>query len=302
MVKISAPQNNMISVLTFTRSVEEIVAGVPKTVSIESNVPATIYFTLDGSTPTINSPIYISTISMPFGETTVVLSAFGVNADGYDGPILTQVFSADVSQVDIARNLGLEGIVVDRFDDPTNTVVGYDAGGDPVSFTDIELDEIHSSQGRLGIADGVKIELQKPNPEDTGNPFDDNFVISSNNDNGFYNPFAKVIYIDNANDNVVDTYSRPWGSMRTNHMHGNMWSAQELRSSDSNYISGGYMRTFYNKATNSMVSYFYDNNTNRWLRKRQDLPNVPNIFQSNYSGQASVFQWIGRGRHSIIPI
>ena len=44
--------------LSFVGSEEQIVDGIPRYMTIESNIPATIYFTLDGSSPTTSSPIY----------------------------------------------------------------------------------------------------------------------------------------------------------------------------------------------------------------------------------------------------
>ncbi len=43
----------------------EVVSGIPKTVSITTNVPATIFYTLDGSDPNLFSTIYMSPIFLP---------------------------------------------------------------------------------------------------------------------------------------------------------------------------------------------------------------------------------------------
>lgn len=292
--------------LTFTGSDEEITAGIPRYITITSNVPSTIYFTLDGSVPTINSPIYIDTFEMPDGETSVTLSAFGVDYDGYLGPILTQVFAADQSTIDVTRNIGLEGVVVDRYVDPTDIPVGYGYSGYLNAVSDIpriDLEEIHSARGRLGIAEGTQIEVGTPPPEDTAYPFDDEFQPSSKTSDDFFNPYAKTIVVDNREENVIRITSRPWGSLRTNSMHKNVWSRQELRGSDSTYISGGYIRHFYSPEKNTMVGYLFDHNTNRWVKSIQELPsNIPAFIGHTKLGPPLVIQWIGRGRHSIIPV
>jgi len=290
--------------LTFIGSEEEITSGIPRFMTIESNVPATIHFTLNGVTPTINSPIYIDTFEMPDGETSVDLSAFGIDADGYFGPILTQVFSADQTQIDVTRNIGLEGIVVDRFLDPTNFIVGFDAVGEESSFSDIpriDLKQIHSSQGRLGIAEGTQIEILVPDPEDTPYPFDDNFQSSSKVSDDFFNPLARTIINDHREDSATRVINRPWGSIRS--LHRSSWGAQELRGTDSTYVSGGFVRRFYDAKNNVMGSYYFDHNEGRYVKGLQELPNIPNLVGfSSLTGMPLVFKWLPHGRHSTIPL
>jgi hypothetical protein len=292
--------------LTFTSSEEEIVSGIPEEVTIESNVPSTIFFTLDGTVPTENSPIYVDVVTMPDNENSVTLSAFGVDADGYDGPILTQVFAPDTTQIDVTRHVGLEGFVVDRFVDLTDTEDGFDADSDPVRFIDhplIDLDVIHSSQGRLGIAEGAQIEILVPDPTDTPNPFDDDFVPFSSNADQFFNPYAKTIIMDARIDSDVQILNRPWGSIRKT-MTRNDWGRPEIMGTDSTYISGGFVKSFYSRKHNTMVSYYFDQNELRNVKSIQDLPeNIPGIRDNFlFTAPPLVFKWIERGRHSIIPL
>jgi len=293
--------------LTFTSSEEEIVSGIPRYITIESNIPSTIYFTLDGTVPTENSPIYIDTFEMPDGENSVTLSAFGIDFDGYYGSILTQVFAPDTTRIDVTRNVGLEGLVVDRFVDLENIEDGFDADSNPVRFIDkplIDLDVIHSSRGRLGIAEGAQIEVSVPDPTTTPNPFDDNFVAFSTNENAqFFNPYAKTIVIDNRLNNDIRIINRPWGSIRKT-MSRNSWGMQEIGGTDETYISGGFVKTFYSAKNNTMVSYYFDQNELRTVKSIQNLPdNIPNINANFlYSGPPLVFKWIERGRHSVIPL
>lgn len=294
--------------LTFTSSSEEIVSGIPRFMTIESNIPSTIFFTIDESIPTENSPIYVDTFEMPDNENSVTLGAFGVDADGYDGPILTQVFAPDTTQIDVTRIVGAEGFMVDRFDDLTNIEDGIGPDGETVvRFIDeplIDLDVIHSSRGRLGIADGVQIEVGIPDPVDTPNPFDDNFVPFSTNENAqFFNPYAKTIIIDDRLDNDIRILNRPWGSIRKT-MSRNDWGRPEIMGTDATYISGGFIRTFYSGKHNTMVSYYFDQNELRNIKSIQSLPeNIPNL-RSNFLFGAPplVFKWIERGRHSTIPL
>src|SRR3990167_1055676 len=143
--------------LVFTGSEEEITSGVPKSVTIASNVPATIYFTIDGSTPSLSSPIYIDGIEFPTGQTSVTLSAFGVNSDDEAGPILTQVFAADTTSITVTRHVGMEGVVIDRADEGPDYFDGFDADGEPNRFFDmeeLELELVRRAKGYLGTEEG----------------------------------------------------------------------------------------------------------------------------------------------------
>ena len=291
--------------LSFIASDEEIVSGIPRYMTIESNVPSTIYFTLDATTPTINSPVYISTFEMSDGVNSITLSAFGIDADGYSGAILTQVFAPDVTRITVSRNIVPEGIIVDGFDDLTNIEDGFDGSGNVVSFIDIpliDLELIHSSEGRLGLADGTQIDIIKPSPEDTPYPFDDNFVAFSTPQNAqFFNPYAKTIVIDDRVDNDIRIINRPWGSMRS--MSKNFNGQMEITGSDSTYVSGGFVKAFFDAKKNVMVSYYFDHNQTRWVKSIQALPSgITNVFGFNQSGSPLVFRWLPYGRHSSITI
>jgi hypothetical protein len=291
--------------LTFTSSEEEIVSGIPRYMTIESSVPATIYYTIDGSVPTENSPIYITTFEMPDNENSVTLSAFGIDADGYDGPILTQVFAPDTTQITVTRNVGSEGLVVDRYDDLTDIEYGYDADSEINAVTDLndlESRIMRSDRGRFGIADGTQVEILVPDPTDTANPFDDNFVSSSSNADQFFNPYAKTITMDARIDSDIQILNRPFGSIRKT-MSRNLWGKQEISGTDETYISGGFVKTFYSRRQNTMVSYYFDQNELRNIKSIQSLPDIPNL-NANFlhRGPPLVFKWIERGRHSIIPL
>jgi len=292
--------------LTFTSSDEEIVFGIPRTVTITANIPATIFFTLDGTVPTENSPIHVTSVSMPDNENSVSLSAFGIDADGYSGSILTQVFAPDTTRIDITRHVGLEGFVIDEFANLQNTEDGFDADGNAVRFFDVpllDLNVIHSSAGRLGVAAGAQIEVSTPNPVDTPTPFDDNFVPFSSNADQLFNPHARTIIMDNRIDSDIQILNRPWGSIRKT-MSRNDWGRSEIMGTDETYISGGFIRAFYSRKNNAMVSYYFDQNELRNIKSIQDLPDgIPGI-RSNftYAAPPLVFRWIERGRHSTIPL
>jgi len=65
--------------VTITQSSEQVVAGIPKTVSITTNIPATIFYTLDGTDPTLFSNMYTGAIFIPYDQLLVTLKVLATN-------------------------------------------------------------------------------------------------------------------------------------------------------------------------------------------------------------------------------
>ena len=68
------------------------------------------------------------------------------------------------------------------------------------------------------------------------------------------------------------------------------------------YVSGGHVRTLYNRSTGTAVAYYFDHNETRWIKSIQSFdPNtVPqNIGLRVTSGGPLVFKWIYNKRSAI---
>jgi hypothetical protein len=291
--------------LTFEGSEEQITDGIPRYMTISSNVPTTIYFTLDGASPTDNSPVYSGQFEMPDGRTSVTLSAFGVDADGYESPVLTQIFAANTTRATVSRNTGAEGYVLSWADIGDDTPDGFDADGNIARFMDVDLetlDVIRSERGLLGIAEGTKVEVNYPDPEDTASLIDDGFVPFSTPEIGEeFNPYAKMIVIDNREENDINLTLRGYGSMHDVYRE---FGGKRLREAadDAAYVSGGFVRRFYDSKNNVMVSYYFDHNESRYVKNIQELPEGinANTIGTPAIGMPIVFKWIDRGRQSSI--
>lgn len=294
-----------VSTLTFISSENEIMSGVPEYVEIESNIPSNIYYTIDTSEPSIDSNIYSGYIYFtPNGPSSFTLKAFGIDVDGYRGPTLSQTFSADTSEISVARNVNGEGIIVDKYEDTTNTVYGYNADGQAAQFSDLTQEEINdltnrSAKGRNGIEEGTQIKVNIPNPETTTYPYDDQFeAFSSTKYASTFNPYAKTIVIDNRETNEIKTTLRGYCTLS------NIYTEKDgsrLRGSaeEATYISGSKIRTFYNKNNNTMCSYYFDHSQSRWIKNIQELPpNIPITIGKRNSGFSRFFIWIERGKQS----
>ena len=292
--------------LTFTGSEQEIVSGIPQTVTITSNVPATIYFTVDESVPTTSSPIYTGTFDMVDGVNSITLSAFGVDAEDTIGPILTQVFAPDTTRVTVSRNVGMEGFVLSRYGTGDDTPDGFDADGEVARFMDVDmetLDIIRKEFGFDGIEEGTLVKVGYPDPDTTASLIDNDFVPFSTPEVGeLFNPDARTIVIDNRIDNDVQLTLRPYGSLSDPYKE---FGGKRIRESadDSTYVSGGFVRRFYDAKNNVMVSYYFDHNENRYVKNIQELPDdiqTTDNIGIRGAGMPLVFEWIYRGRQSSI--
>lgn len=82
--------------ITITESPLQLLDGIPSYITLETNVPSTIFYTLDGTTPTTESMVVVGPITLPVHTTYVVLKAFAT--DGVDTcPVITQEFKTVVT-------------------------------------------------------------------------------------------------------------------------------------------------------------------------------------------------------------
>jgi hypothetical protein len=84
--------------ITITQSATQTIPGIPDTIAISTSEPSTIFYSLDGSTPDLSSPIYIAPIVMPQTLLNVILNVFATN--GVDNSaVITQTYSTTPEQL-----------------------------------------------------------------------------------------------------------------------------------------------------------------------------------------------------------
>jgi hypothetical protein len=282
-----------------------LVAGIPRFVALETNVPATIFYTLDNSQPTSSSSVYLDPIKVPDNICALVLRAKAVS--GTDVGYLYASYNTDSSELYLTRRVeGYgAGIVVDAYgkdwvfydgysvDDNSNVIV-------PARFSDYEkelLEIQYSKTGPNGIGPGT-FPWPGPVPQDV---IDRESAIgpedsSPNKKNVFFDPRALYIVIDGKNvDGYVDQSVFPINRPLSGTMNVVKYMSGQLLRSSAPYVSGGHVRTFYNPNNNTMVCYYFDANECRWIKSIQnyDSTKVPeNIASRRQCGPPLVFKWI----------
>jgi len=296
--------------LTFVPSETEVLSGIPKTVSIEANQPATIYYTLDGTTPTPSSSIYVGTLTMPGDVGAITLSAIAYYLDSDNNlvpsPILSETYFTDTSRLDRYRNLFFEGVVYIFPEGTTSTEFPfyYDENGEAVNLINVELDQlefIQSETDQQGNPVALPNDVMYATGAQTPTYFDDEPVLfSSVNGSEIFNPHAQFILIDGrtgAPPQQVELINGPHMSLRD--MRKTYGGVDFIDLLGSNYISGGATRPMISEEKRIIVFYYFDSDSSRWIKSIQDLPARPtDLSYPNWTSPGLVFHWFQFGRQS----
>jgi hypothetical protein len=304
--------------ITITESETQIVSGIPQSVSISTNIPATIFYTLNGTVPSLFSTIYTASIILPTDTMTVDLNVFATNGT-ITSPVIYNSYFTDnttcadqrvghsgtnapaqpcgtLGNIDPApfgapslfpnqQFLGVAaaGLTVDN---PQLTEIpqGFDGNGNPTNFT--------NGQDPYGIPSKSFGYLYSNSGADGGiGTFPPHTVIrpppppeQSNMASPFFDPRAQVV--------IQDTTQpiNPLLPIQINRMQFSMEDVQHTRTGNQMFntalegppTTGGLTRSQYNPVDNSMTYYYWDSTSLRWLVSRQNFQPKP-TFITDYS-------------------
>lgn len=318
--------------ITITESSLQLLAGIPKFVSVEANVPSSIFYTLDGTDPTVNSSIYVGTIQLPTSSGTVVFKVFAT--DGVDSSaILTKIYTSTIvgarqthdtvsglSEVaDNRLNLfpfgsvgqhvpgifgNTGGVNVDTTTPPNfpdgydGTATGHAPGGTDLPLTDYDL--IYSeydSEGERGHGIGtlpaqVTVRVPPPTPPSTSSKMGDKF----------FNPRALVIYQDSRDvpyDTNIPQINRQFFATENTETvrNGALLFNTALEGLQP---TGSFLRAHFNPRDQTITYYYFDSATLKWIISKEPyVPKSPEInnlsriiFSSRTEGAGLVFKWL----------
>lgn len=287
----------------------QLVIGIPQLIELTTNLPAIIYFTLDGSEPSTSSAIYTQVIELP---TLISVRLRALAISGPDIGSLDITFSVD-SNVSHPDRRSTEdngaGIVVDGYGIPLVVIDGYGPDTEapitdneypvdiPVRGSDIPLIDLeikYSKTGFDGEGSGTLISIGFPTPDiQERESAVDPIASSPNNDNVFFNPRSLFIVIDGRDgyqDQSVFIINRPYGGT----MDDTKYLGGKALYEPAPYISGGLVRQFYNYDKGIAVFYYFDHNECRWIKSIQNIQgSLPrNVGLRPGTGGPLVFHWI----------
>lgn len=315
--------------ITITESAAQVVAGIPKTVELSANISSSIFYTLDGATPTLSSDIYTDPIFLPYDKLSVTLKIFATN--GVDSSaIISETYQTDMVSGNVrmahaattaipGANLGNlypfgtsqiqpnatfqstanAGITVDNPALPS-TSTAFDADGYPAAFTNEPYDTLNYQivytttnwQNTPGYGVGTlpgEVKISTEPP-----PPENSTQYTST-----FDPRALVIFQDVASEdpNSVPSINRQNFSLVdiNKNRDGNDLYTSGL---DAPAPSGSFLRSHYNPRTNCITYYYLDTWANRWIIST--TPYVPNgswegnlagMVLSKQNGVGFVFSW-----------
>ena len=312
----------MLITLTITPSEIEILAGIPKEILVQTDLPSTIFYTLDKSEPTVNSEIYLDKIVLPTDQGNVIVKIWATNGvdqseistfeyhtnivpgrqshDTILGPVKN--CSSDkpnfpygdqnyTAMPYVFANTG--GMTVDDPDKP-NYFDGYD--GTATQTQANGTDQPPENYPVIGILPATKISK--------------NFrPASASLNKTFFNPRAMILYQDNTQPSVHQDLN----TFRSQHFSLPIQNKTLLGTEfttlaqDSGSLSGNMLRSQYNPKDNTYTDYLFDSRSLRWVIIKEPAPKKPNpvanlsnmVFDVRERGIGKVFHFRPFGRREL---
>jgi Chitobiase/beta-hexosaminidase C-terminal domain len=319
--------------ISVTESGNEIIAGIPFNVSLQTNIPATIFYTLDGTTPTTLSLIYMAPIQIPQGATTVVLSYFATNGTD-SSSVIIQTYQTDVlgqnartpysgtnappgsSQATfdpapfgtppIAPNqkflgAGAAGLTVYNEALPPGDPTGYNADGYPTGFTNNQEKALPTKQFPFLFVtsdnegmQGYGIGNLPPHTVVHPKPPPEQSEYGSQ----FFDPRAFVIVQDLTkpqDPNIPPLINSPNFTLENVNRtrEGNQYFNVGEQTPPT---TGTFVSRQFNASNNTMTYYYFDSQQLRWLIST--MPYTPAPDQFNY-GRVHIGGFAGAGSRNV---
>jgi len=301
--------------ITITESPIQKVAGIPTSVELSTNVPATIFYTLDGTEPTIASAVAVGPIELPGNDNTVTLKAFATDG-AVTSATVTEVYGTStvpcrqphdkVTEIDVngcnkatypfgsaPPNPDVVGIYGNTggitVDDPEVPGIpdGYDGTGTgtPAGETDEPLqsyDNIYSETDSIGErGEGIGTLPASATiieePPDSPPEF-------SNTASPTFDPRALVIFQDGSQepyDTDVAAIMRPYFNLQDQEI---VRDGALLQTAPEGLPpSGSALKSQWNPVDNKITYYYFDSTVNRWIISREPYDPAQNP-TTNLSG------------------
>lgn len=312
--------------ITITESPIQVVAGIPKTIVINTNIPATVFYTLNGVDPTVDSLIVVGPITLPSNQNSVTFKALAT--DGIEfSPIVEYVFGPNWVGMRQPRD------EVFGLDSTNASDVPFSSNGPELNVTyGNTAGTVVSSVGAVGVPDGYDgtatgTVISAPDLSYHRNNYD--IVYSERNNAGQYgrgigtlpayvsidrepepptisdansklfNPRALLILQDGREEPELRNplINRQFFSLGNNERIRN-GIKYNTTAFEGNVATGSFLRPQYNQKDNTWTFYYRDSETNRWIistephRTSQNITPMRGVFFSQRNpAAAKVFKW-----------
>lgn len=285
----------MAILITVVESTNQIISGIPEYVVVESNTPAVVFYTFDGTDPTIDSDyMETNTLVLPTDGSSVTVKLTAIA--GIDSSTIFEHVWSTVVPFVTRRFKDTDGISIlppgaEVVDSLAVDQDGNQARETSIPFVDLEMKA--SDRDVYKKYDGGKTSLAFINFNlemiMTEMPYQSK-SSSPNNNNLDFDPKAGLIIIDGSTPEKLAAQSvkiinRPYNTMSVRSGEYNEHLVQQP------IITGNFVRYMTNPKTGKTVFYYFDSRECRWIHSIQQItPKTLNI--GNMVGNPRVFAWI----------
>jgi hypothetical protein len=293
--------------ISITESDRQLVSGVPTYLTLDTNVPATIFYTLDGTSPTTASSVYLGgELKLPTNQTTVIFNVFATDGVSSSAVIertyrpVIDVIRQSHDQVsglnssdsvtnnrfpygDVAPtlpgiygNVGPNDAIVNKpnvpnvFDGFDGTATGTFSGGTDLPLENYKI--LFSERNAIGESGrGIGTLPAQVNIINQASP-----PQSANMSDKFFDPRAMVIYQDSRDepfDPELVHINRQFFSLEDGAAarvkDGILYNTTAI---EGMAPTGSLVRSQFNAKENTITYYFLDTQMLRWIISKEPAP------------------------------
>jgi hypothetical protein len=284
----------MAIIITVVQSTNQIISGIPEYVEVETNVPSVVFYTFDGTDPTIESEFLTGTrLLLPTAVNNVLLKLIAIagseSSDIFEHEWVTTV-NAVTKRFEQTQGINILPPNSQVVDSIAVTADGTAARETSIEFVDLEMKATDRDKYKKFEGGKTSLEFINFRLEILVNEIPYQSKVSSPNNNLDFDPKAGLIIIDGSTPEKMSAQSikiinRPNNTMAPRS------DAYNYRTSQESVQSSNLVRYFINPKTGKMVFYYFDSRECRWIQSIQQItPKVLDIGQQ--VGNPKVFSWI----------
>lgn len=294
----------MAIIIEILESKNEVISGIPETVSIVPVDNISFYYSLDGEDPGPESLLADEIIYLPTDGSSVEIRVLGFMLDAELGVMLPatdlfgKVYRPNPYLDSKSRHSHSDGVIVlphgeSPVDNLSVLVDGEKSQESAIEMKALDIKASSSSRSGEKIPNDSTVSFVRRSIKN-GNIADDRKSSSANSFD--FNPKASVIDIDgrtqeSRDSQVVKIVNRSYNSIDpTSNFYSENWKRNEQ------VITGNLVRSIYNNNTGVIVFYYWDSKESKWLTSRQNIGvrDPYNISGSEPSGRGNrfVYRWI----------
>ena len=281
-------------IITVVQSTNQIISGIPEYVEVETNIPAVVFYTFDGTDPTLDSNFLTGTrLLLPTSGNSVSLKLVAIagseSSDIFEHEWITIVNNI-TKRFEETQGINILPPGVDTVDSLAITQSGSAARETSIEFVDLEMkatdrDKFKKFERGKTSLDFINFKLELIINEE---PYQSK--VSTVNNNLDFDPKAGLIIIDGSTPEkmtaqTIKIINRPTDTMAPRS------DSYNFRVGRDSVQSSNLVRYFINPKTGKMVFYYFDSRECRWIQSIQQItPKTLNIGQQ--VGNPKVFSWI----------